>query len=127
MPNRLTEKASKELLQDSPWQPGGEAHDANIFGCALQYVSSLERTREVCDELYSSGTDEDKRNDDAWLFAHADDLPNSDALRCPFLQHDFMHEQKIPEGYKRTEPSTKLMRAVDTKFVYTYSFTTFTC
>ena len=96
LPNRLTEKASKELLQDSPWQPGGEAHDANIFGCALQYVSSLERTREVCDELYSSGTDEDKRNDDAWLFAHADDLPNSDALRCPFLQHDFMHEP--PQG-----------------------------
>ena len=28
------------------------------------------------------------------------------------------HGQKVPEGYKRVEPSTKLMRAVDTKFVY---------
>ena len=48
LPRKLTQSGAAELLKDSEWQPGPEAIDAGVYGCALQLIGSSRAMQKAC-------------------------------------------------------------------------------
>ena len=65
---RLTHGGSLNFFVDSTWQPGPEAFDASLQGCALQYVASG-----LTGQRAANGVD-----------CAGDDVRIDTSLRCPF-------------------------------------------
>ena len=94
--NRPTGTGVGSFFWDSPWQPGPEAVDAIIQGCALQHVASLKIAREACDQPRSSSYDET-----------SEDRPRVGRLRCPSVTAGSlpapMVEEKLRQLHCRAE------------------------
>ena len=82
---RLSVGGARELFVDSAWQPGPEAVDAHVIGCALQFVATRAQTQAACDgERWRGLVSEAKSRRNRSDVSRSSSSPGYN-LRCPFV------------------------------------------